>query len=185
MKKTVAAILSLSLSFATPALAWETIGQPGCPACEQYGTSFGPVNGLYPCIGDSGLPLRVLAAGNGVTGLNDYEALLWFYNQPGHSGIQVPPSGFLCGQPGTPPAPPTPVSPPPLPPAPTVTNKSAHSISFGQAGSAAAAGLSTTNAATAQGDVPLDLYALCSAPSPRDGKPRSAAWINSCVASGK
>lgn len=185
MKKTVAAILSLSLSFVTPALAWETIGQPGCPACVLYGTSFGPVNGLWPCIDDAGRPFRVTAALNGANLANDYDALLWFYARPGHGGIGLPLSSFMCAQPGTPPAPPTPVSPPPLPPAPTVVNRAANSISFGQAGNAAGVGLSAANAATAQGDVPFDLQALCAAPSPRDGKPRSAAWINYCVASGK
>lgn len=184
MKKTVAAILSLSLSFATPALAWETIGQPGCPNCVLYGTSPGQVNGLWPCIDDAGRPFRITAAMNGANVANDYEALLWFHARP-NFGINLPISSFMCAQPGTPPAPPTPVSPPPLPPAPTVMNRSASSISFGQAGSAAGTGLSVTNAATAQGEVPFDLQALCSTPSPRDGKPRSAAWINSCIASGK
>jgi hypothetical protein len=88
----------------------------------------------------------------------------------------------MIGNFAAPPAPPPP--PPPLPPAPTVASRAATSINVGQAGAIGAAGRGITGNADAQGEAPFDLMAFCGAPSARDGKPRSAAWIKACLSSG-
>ena len=73
---------------------------------------------------------------------------------------------------------------PPLPPPPTVANRSANSINIGQSGSAAGFGAGSAGTAIGQGDAAFDLNAFCNAPSARDGKPRSHAWIRACLSSG-
>ncbi|MGY3582415.1 hypothetical protein ACVIGB_000661 [Bradyrhizobium sp. USDA 4341] len=82
-----------------------------------------------------------------------------------------------------PPAPPPP--PPPISATPAISNRSASPINVGQAGAIGSAGRGNTVDAGAQGDTAFDVMAFCSAPSARDGKPRSAAWIRACLTSGQ